>query len=46
MPLRSQHEHFQLLQALEEKNAKVAKSAMQQHLKNVIDIFMRHADFV
>ena len=46
MPLRSQHEHFQLLQALEEKNAKVAKSAMQQHLKHVIDIFMRHADFV
>lgn len=41
MPMRSQQEHLDILIALENKDVQAAKSAMIQHLTNVITIFQR-----
>lgn len=39
MPLRSQHEHQEILAAIQSQNGTAAKDAMRKHLQNVIDVF-------
>ncbi|MDO4433271.1 MAG: FadR/GntR family transcriptional regulator [Alysiella sp.] len=41
MAMRSQQEHYAILTALEQRDAVAARLAMQTHLENVINIFIR-----
>ncbi|NWK64281.1 FadR family transcriptional regulator [Acinetobacter sp. SwsAc3] len=41
MPLRSQHEHQEIMAAIQSQDGAAAYKAMQKHLQNVINIFSR-----
>lgn len=41
MPLRSQHEHQEIMAAIQNQNGAAAHKAMRDHLQNVINIFSR-----
>lgn len=41
MPMRSQQEHLAVLMAIEQRNPEAARRHMTQHIRNVIQIFLR-----